>query len=66
MVAGTAAQLPTWRWGVVTVIQQVLLELEEDYLGRPYYVSGNALFRAISRRVDAAVGSGESRGIRLW
>lgn len=38
----------------MTVIQQVLLELEADYYGRPYYVSGNALFRAIARRVDAA------------
>ncbi|WP_178915467.1 hypothetical protein [Natronomonas gomsonensis] len=38
----------------MTVIQQVLLELDEDYLGRPYYVSGNALYRAIARRVDAS------------
>jgi len=38
----------------VTVIQQVLLELDEDYLGRPYYVSGNALYRAIARRVEAS------------
>jgi len=38
----------------VTVIQQVLLELDEDYLGRPYYVSGNALYQAIARRVDAS------------
>jgi len=38
----------------VTVIQQVLLELESDYYGRPYHVSGNALYRAIARRVDAS------------
>ena len=36
------------------MIQQVLLELESDYYGRPYYVSGNALYRAIARRVDAS------------
>ena len=38
----------------MTVIQQVLLELDKDYMGRPYYVSGNALYRAIARRVDAS------------
>lgn len=38
----------------MTVVKQVLLELDEHYLGRPYYVSGNALYRAIARRVNAA------------
>lgn len=32
----------------MTQIQQVLLELEVDYLGHPYYVSGNALLHAIA------------------
>ncbi|MFA9518464.1 hypothetical protein ACERIT_14840 [Halopenitus sp. H-Gu1] len=36
-------------------IQQVLFELEEQYLGHPYFVTGNALFNAIAPRVgDAA------------
>lgn len=38
----------------MTVIQQILLELEVDYYGRPYYMSGNALYRAIARRVDTS------------
>ena len=36
----------------MTRVQQVLFELETSYCGRPYYVPGNALFNAISRRVD--------------
>ncbi|MFP9191384.1 hypothetical protein ACLI4Q_06965 [Natrialbaceae archaeon A-CW1-1] len=36
----------------MTTIQQVLVELETDYLGHPYYVSGHALFNALSPRVD--------------
>jgi len=36
----------------VTVIQQVLFELEAQYFGHPYCVSGNALFNAIARHVD--------------
>jgi len=40
----------------VTRIQEVLFELEADYLGHPYYVTGHALQTAIARRVDGAVG----------
>lgn len=35
----------------MTVIQQVLFELEASYLGHPYFVTGHALFNAIARRV---------------
>lgn len=38
----------------MTRIQQVLFELDEQYLGHPYFVTGNALFHALARRVDAA------------
>jgi hypothetical protein len=38
----------------MTVIQQVLFELDGPYLGHPYFVTGNALFNAVPRRVDAA------------
>jgi hypothetical protein len=37
----------------VTRLQQVLFQLETDYLGHPYYVSGHALYNAIARQVDA-------------
>ncbi len=37
----------------VTRIQQVLFELDGQYLGHPYFVTGNALFNAIARRVDS-------------
>ncbi|MFA9516912.1 hypothetical protein ACERIT_06800 [Halopenitus sp. H-Gu1] len=37
----------------MTQIQQVLFELETDYLGNPYYVSSHALYSALARRVDA-------------
>lgn len=36
----------------MTVIQQVLFEMEGSYLGHPYFVTGNALFNALARRVD--------------
>jgi len=36
----------------MTVIQQVLFEMESSYLGHPYFVTGHALFNAIARRVD--------------
>ncbi|WP_248516316.1 hypothetical protein [Salinarchaeum laminariae] len=36
----------------MTVVQQVLFAVEATYLGNPYYVSGNALFNAVARRVD--------------
>lgn len=42
-----------WRGRVVTAIQQVLLEVETDYMGHPYYVPGHALYTALARRVDA-------------
>lgn len=38
----------------MTRLQQVLLECETDYYGRPYHVSGNALFRALAQHVPAA------------
>jgi len=37
----------------MTRIQQVLFELDGQYLGHPYFVTGNALFNALARRVDA-------------
>lgn len=36
----------------MTQIQQVVFELAMDYAGHPYYVSGNAILHALSRRVD--------------
>ena len=36
----------------MTVVQQVLFELDGSYLGHPYFVTGNALFNSIARRVD--------------
>ncbi len=38
----------------MTRVQQVLFEVETSYFGHPYYVSGNALFNALTRRVEAA------------
>lgn len=35
------------------VVQQVLWEVGDSYLGHPYFVTGHALFNAIGRRVDA-------------
>jgi hypothetical protein len=40
----------------MTTIQEVLFELETDYFGHPYYVSGHALYTAIARRLDSDVG----------
>lgn len=37
----------------MTTIQQVLFELETDYFGHPYFVTGHALYTALARRVDA-------------
>ncbi|MDS0258689.1 hypothetical protein NDI56_04600 [Haloarcula sp. S1CR25-12] len=37
----------------MTQVQQVLFELESDYQGHAYHVTGNALFNALARRVDA-------------
>lgn len=36
----------------MTVVQQVLFEVEGQYLGHPYFVTGNALYNALARRVD--------------
>jgi hypothetical protein len=36
----------------MTRLQQVLFELDGQYLGHPYFVTGNALYNAIARRVD--------------
>ena len=36
----------------MTVVQQVLFEMDGSYLGHPYFVTGNALFNSIARRVD--------------
>ncbi len=36
----------------MTVVQQVLFELESSYFGHPYFVTGNALFNAVASRVD--------------
>jgi hypothetical protein len=39
----------------VTQIQQILWELEMDYIGHPYYVSGNAIFHALAADLDYEV-----------
>jgi hypothetical protein len=36
----------------MTNIQQVLFELDGQYMGHPYFVTGNALFNAIARRLE--------------
>lgn len=36
----------------MTRIQQVLWELEMDYIGHPYHVSGNAIYHAIAAQLD--------------
>jgi len=36
----------------MTNIQQVLFELDGRYMGHPYFVTGNALFNAIARRLE--------------
>ena len=36
----------------MTRIQQVLFQLDGHYLGHPYFVTGNALYNALARRVD--------------
>ena len=38
--------------GPVTRIQQVLWELRMDYIGHPYYVSGNAILHALGHKLD--------------
>lgn len=39
----------------MTQIQQLLWELEMDYIGHPYYVSGNAIFHALAAELDYEV-----------
>ncbi|EMA48244.1 hypothetical protein [Halococcus thailandensis] len=36
----------------MTEIQQVLWELRMDYIGHPYYVSGNAILHALGQQLD--------------
>ncbi len=36
----------------MTQIQQVLWELQMDYIGHPYYVSGNAILHALGQHLD--------------
>ena len=36
----------------MTQIQQILWELEMDYIGHPYYVSGNAILHALGQHLD--------------
>ena len=36
----------------MTQIQQVLWELRMDYIGHPYYVSGNAILHAVAQHLD--------------
>lgn len=36
----------------MTAIQQVLWELRVDYIGHPYYVSGNAILHALGQHLD--------------
>ena len=36
----------------MTVVQQLLFEVESTYYGHPYFVSGNALFNAVASHVD--------------
>ena len=40
----------------MTTVQEVLFELETDYYGHTYYVSGHALYTAIARRLDDGAG----------
>lgn len=37
----------------MTRIQQVLWELQMDYIGHPYYVSGNAILHALGQHLDS-------------
>jgi hypothetical protein len=37
----------------MTTIQQVLWELRMDYIGHPYYVTGNAILHALGQYLDA-------------
>jgi hypothetical protein len=37
----------------MTTIQQVLFDLETHYMGHPYFVTGNAIYSALARRLPA-------------
>ena len=37
----------------MTAIQQVLWELRMDYIGHPYYVSGNAILHALGQHLES-------------
>jgi hypothetical protein len=37
----------------MTQIQQVLWELQMDYIGHPYYVSGNAILHALGENLES-------------
>ena len=39
----------------MTKIQQVLWELRMDYIGHPYYVSGNAILHALGQHLDQEI-----------
>lgn len=39
----------------MTMIQQVLFELSNAYLGHPYFVTGHALYNALARQVDGEI-----------
>ncbi len=50
----------------MTTIQEVLFEVETDYFGHPYYVSGHALHTALARRLaDSGRRLAVSNGIFL-
>jgi hypothetical protein len=38
----------------MTQLQQVLWQLQMDYIGHPYYVTGNALLHALGQQLDSA------------
>jgi hypothetical protein len=44
----------------MTVIQQVIWELRTDYIGHPYYVSGNAILHALGHHLDPKTHAGLS------
>jgi len=44
----------------MTHLQQVLWELQMDYIGHPYYVSGNAILHALGQHLDPETHAGIS------
>ena len=55
MVDGPAVSRSVHPEGTMTTIQQVHWKLEMDYLGHPYYVSGNAIFHALAHQLPTTV-----------